>query len=134
MRKLFIFLAVIVLVLVLAGAASATGPATPAYTPAVSTNHLQLTATKWYTKKNLLQLTEISMLLIYPLEIPKLCQPAVKMKETLIFQVIMWFGKNGGSSGHSQIWWKDISKTNPAAIVHASPGKDQNIPVSPGTM
>ena len=25
----------------------------------------------------------------------------------------------------SQIWWKDISKTNPAALVHALPGKDQ---------
>ena len=37
MRNLFILLAIILLVLFFAGAASATGPVTPAYTPEVST-------------------------------------------------------------------------------------------------
>ena len=53
MRKLFIFLAVILLVLVLAGAASATGPVTPAYTPAVSTDNSAIDGHKMvYEKKS----------------------------------------------------------------------------------
>ena len=125
MRNLFIFLAVIFLVLVLAGAASATGPVTPAYTPEVSTGNSAIDGHKMvYEKKSTSTNKDI-----YITDLTTGNAKAVSTSSSneedpdISGNYVVW--QKLDTSGTSQIWWKDISKTNPAALVHASPGKYQ---------
>jgi beta propeller repeat protein len=124
LRKLIICLAFIVLILVLAGAASATGPVTPAYTPATPTYNSAIDGHKIvYEKKS-----TITNKNIYVTDLSTGSSKAVSTSSyneenpDISGNIVVW--QKWGSSG-SQIYWKDISKTNPAALVHAATGKNQ---------
>jgi beta propeller repeat protein len=123
-----IFLAVIFLVLVLMGAVSATGSPTPAYTPTTPTYNSAIDGHKIVYEKKSTSTNKN----IYVTDLTTGSSKAVstsRQDETnpdISGNIVVW--EKWETNEHSQIYCKDISKTNPATIVHPSPGKTQNDP------